>query len=148
MRQLRLKHHEAAMTKARLAGGEVELPHPAEAVVIEVGERSAIGEEALAPMAQRRGIMQAQYFEIGQPKPAALDDRRNVRQCRDIAARKDVPSDPGAGEARPAHPADRMEQRDASRIEKPRDCGEEFRILRLADMLEHADRDDAVELAL
>src|SRR5512138_1984209 len=49
--QLDLGDDMAAAQEAELAGGEVELPHAAEAFVVERGGLGAVGGEALAPVA-------------------------------------------------------------------------------------------------
>ena len=69
----------------------------------------------------------------------------HFRKGRDVAAREDVFADEGAGRGRRAAAADRMQQHDAVRLQHLRAFVEEGAVVVDADMLEHADRDDAVE---
>src|SRR6185437_12802415 len=55
--ELHLEIDVALIAEGDLRAGEVEFPHPAEALVVKVTHRLAVGEEALAPGAQRMGVM-------------------------------------------------------------------------------------------
>ena len=91
--------------------------------------------------------MQPQDFDVGDPQPRPLDDRHDLGQRRRIAAGEDVFAQPRVGRARPVHAADRMQQRDPVGRQQLVDLAEERRVLADPDMLEHADRDDAVVAA-
>ena len=80
-------------------------------------------------------------------RPGALDRRQDLRQRRNVAAREDVFADPGIGDAGAFGAADRMQQHDAVVGERGAAFAEELVIEADPDMLEHADRDDAVERA-
>ena len=77
--------------------------------------------------------------------PALFDHRHHFGQGRDVAAREDIFADPGIGGARPVGAADRVQQHDAVIGQQLARLGEELRVIARAHMLEHADRDDAVE---
>ena len=62
-----------------------------------------------------------------------------------VAARENVFGDPRIGAARPAAAPDRVQQRHAVGLQAARHGVEERAVVHHADMLEHADRDDAVE---
>src|SRR5690606_10188755 len=64
--ELELEHDQVAEAERRLEGGEIELPHPAEAFVIEGFRRIAIGQEPLAPSAQRVRVVQPKHLEVRQ----------------------------------------------------------------------------------
>ena len=88
--QLQLEDHHVRSRKATSQSREVELPHPAEALVVDRGDLGALGLEALAPVAQRLGVVQAQDLDVGDPQARLLDRRQHLRQRRDIAAGEDV----------------------------------------------------------
>jgi hypothetical protein len=71
--------------------------------------------------------------------------RQHLGQAGRVAAGEDVFGDPGIGAAGPVAAADGVQQRHAVRLQAARDGVEEGRGSADADMLEHADRDDAVE---
>ena len=128
-----------------LRGGEIELPHPAEALVIDAGDLGAVREEALAPGLQRLGVVEPQDLDVGRLQPDLVDHRQHLRHRRDVAAGEDVLLDPGVGVARAVEAADRVEHHDAVRREQVAAGVEKGAVVADADMLEHADRDDAVE---
>ena len=64
---------------------------------------------------------------------------------RDVAAGEDVFADEGVGRVGRAAAADRVQEHDAVRLQQLRAFVEEGAVVVDADMLEHADRDDAVE---
>ena len=90
------------------------------------------------------GVMQPQDLDVGDPQPLPLDDRHDLGQSRRIAAGKDVFAEPGRCRARPVHAADRVQQRHPVRRQQRLHLGEKRGVMVDADMLEHADRDDAV----
>ena len=68
--QLHLEHHHGLLAEGHLGRGEIELPHPHEALVVEPLDLLAMGEEALAPVLQRLGVVQAQDLDVGDQEPA------------------------------------------------------------------------------
>src|SRR6202166_2785273 len=146
--QLDLKYDHVAAAECHLGAGEVELPHPHEALIVKPHHLVAVGKETLAPGFERLGIVQLQNFDVADQKAGALDGRQHFGQRRDVAAREDVFGDPGIGDAGRAAAADRVQQRDAIVGEKLRPFAEEDIVKADADMLEHADRYDAVEAAI
>ena len=125
--------------------GEIELPHPAEALVIELGRFVAPRHEALTPGSERVGVVQPQDFDVGHVQAGALDSRQHLGKAWNVAAREDVFPDPGIGRAGNVVAPDRVEQHHSVIIELAARGGEKFVVAADADMFEHADRDDAVE---
>jgi hypothetical protein len=93
-------------------------------------------------------VMKTQNFKIRQPKPSGLYAGQNLREGRDVTPREDVLLYPAACHRRAQHPTDRMDHREAIHGEKARNDVEKIRIIWHANMLEHADRDYAIELPL
>src|SRR6185437_5228093 len=108
--ELNLEVHVAVEAEGDLRAGQVELPHPAEALIVERADALAVGVEAGAPGTQGLGIVQAQDLDVGHPQAKALDDRHDFRQGRYVAAWKNVFAYPGIGVARPVDAADRVEE--------------------------------------
>ncbi len=78
-------------------------------------------------------------------RPGFLDRRHDLGDRRNVAAREDVFLDPGRGAARAAGTADGMKQHRAIGGEEIVAGVEEGSEVPDADVLEHADRDDAIE---
>lgn len=144
-RQLDLEVDEVLPAERGFRAGEVELPHAAEAFVVDRLDLVAVGHEALAPRLQRLGIVQPQDFDVGDREAGALDMRHHLRQRRDVAAGEDVLADEGVGGGRRRGAADGVQQHHPVRLQQRGAFVEEGAVLGDADMLEHADRDDAVE---
>ena len=107
-----------------------------------------MGEETLAPGLERLRIVQSQHLEIGDDQPRALDRRQHFGQRRDVAAGEDVFRDPRIGDDGTLLRPIECSSITPSSASKTRAFAEESVVEADADMLEHADRDDAVELAL
>src|SRR5208282_3368877 len=75
------------------------------------------------------------------------DGGQYFRERGDVASRKDIFGDPGIGDAWSAAAADRVQQKNAVIAEKLRALAEESIVKTDPDMLEHADRHDAIEVA-
>ena len=105
----------------------------------------AVRQEPLAPGLQRFGVVQPQDLDVGDQQARALDRGQHLRQRRDIAAGEDVFGDPGIGDVRPLRAADRVQQHDAVVGQELGAFAEKRVVEDQADVLEHADRDDAVE---
>ena len=108
------------------------------------GDLGAVGLEALVPVVERLGVVQAQELEVRHPQALLLDRLEHLRQRRRVGAREDVLAEPGAGRAGRAHVADGVQQHHPVVLEQIVDLGEELAVVADADVLEHADRDDAV----
>src|SRR5207245_11196730 len=108
----------------------------------------AIRLEALPPLPQRLGVVEAKNLDVREPEAEPFDDRQYLGKGGGIAAGENVLADPGIGLARPVHAADRMDHRDAAAGEKLLHLGEILAVTVDADMLAHADRDDAVVAAV
>jgi hypothetical protein len=80
-------------------------------------------------------------------KTGLFDGRQNFRKRRNVAAREDVFGDPRIGDVRRTAAADRVQQNDAVVGEEFCAFLEEGVVEADADVLEHPDRDDAVEAA-
>ena len=91
--------------------------------------------------------MQPQHFHVGAPQAAALGRGENLRQRRHVAAGENVLADERAGGAGRRHAADAVDEGVAVGLQQFADLGEILVEMADADMLHHADRDDAVELA-
>src|SRR5262245_37473368 len=145
--QLQLEHHQVLIEERRLRAGEVHFPHSAEALAEPFRRNMPGGAETLAPVTEGRRIMEPQDLEVGDDQSLPLDWREHLAQGRAVAARKDVFADEGIGRRRPVEAADRMEYGHAVIGEELADLLEEGAIVSDADMLEHADRHDAIEFA-
>ena len=97
---------------------------------------------------QRLGVVQPQDLDVGDQQAGALDRGQHLRQRRDVAAGEDVLGDPGVGDVRPLRAADRMQQHDAVVGQQLGALAEKGVVEHQADVLEHADRNDAVEFFL
>src|ERR1044071_6809668 len=91
--------------------------------------------------------MQPQDFHVADQKAGALDGRDHLGRSRDVATRKDAFGDPGAGHIGAGGAADRMQEHDAVIGEQLGTAAEIGLVEVDADMLEHADRYDALERA-
>ena len=89
--------------------------------------------------------MQTQELKIRHPQARPLDLGENLRQRRRIGAGEDVLPQPRACRARRAHVADGMQEHQAVIGHQRVDLSEELRVVVHADMLEHADGNDAIE---
>ena len=58
------------LAERHLGRGEIELPHPHEALVVEPLGLLAVGQEALAPGLERLGVVQPQDLDVGDEEPA------------------------------------------------------------------------------
>ena len=98
------------------------------------------------PMPQRFGIVESQHFDIRYSQVLLLDGSHDFRKRRHVASGKNVFRYPGVRGAGRRSSTDRVNQRDAVALQQPPNASEIFPIMRHADMLEHAHRDNAVEL--
>src|SRR5215469_14120849 len=92
--------------------------------------------------------MQPQHLDVGDPQPCLFDPWHYLGNRRRIAAGEDVSAQPWIGRTGAVAAADRMQQGDAIRFEQVAYLREKSTVLADPDMLEHADRDDAVVLAM
>ncbi len=98
--------------------------------------------------ATRHCIVQPRDFYIRDQQPFMLDRRHDFAQGRDVAPREDILGDERIGRGQRIELADRVEQGDAFVGKQVVHTLEEAPVMGRAHMLEHADGDDAVELAL
>ncbi len=103
--------------------------------------------EALPPMGERHRVVQAQDLDVGHHQAGLLDRTHHFGERRRIAAGKDVLAQPGIGGARRIDPADGVQERHPVLGQEPLHRAEILGVVAHANMLEHADRDDAVEAA-
>jgi len=75
LRHLHVKDHLAPVSEGAFTGGEVELPHPAEAFVEALGHLRPNGLEAAEPLGERFGIVQSPDLEIGDHQRGGFDRR-------------------------------------------------------------------------
>src|SRR5271169_4968556 len=141
---LDLVNDEAGVAEASLAGREIEFPQTAEPFIINGGYPIPVCHEPLPPRLQRFGVMQAQDLYVGDVKAGDLDDRHHFGERGRVYAREDVFSDPSVGATRAVSVADRMDQCHAVIGEQLSDLSEILAVVSDTDMLEHADRDDAI----
>src|SRR5271163_2466618 len=146
--ELELENHVAVDPERGLRTCQIKLPHAAEALVVHCFSLVAVGEEALAPDPQRVRIMQSKNFDVGHEQPRSLDRGHHFRNAGDVAAREDVFLNPGVGITGRVATSDRMQQHHAIVFQQAPHMSEIFIVAGGADMLEHTDRDDAVERAL
>ena len=81
-------------------------------------------------------------------KPGALDHRQHLRKGRDIAAREDIFCNPGIGDAWTFRAADGMQDHHTVIGEQLSRIFEKGIVVIDPDMLEHSNRDDAIERRL
>ena len=77
-----------------------------------------------------------------------LDGRGGLRQRGDVGAGKDVPADPGVGQRGRRAAADGVDQGHPVASEQVANLAKVGAVVAHPNVLEHADRDDPVELAL
>src|SRR5580698_402306 len=75
--KLDLKYDHVALAERHLGAGEVELPHPHEALIVKPHHLVAVGKETFAPGFERLGIVQLQDFDVADQKAGALDGRQH-----------------------------------------------------------------------
>src|SRR5580704_4584963 len=145
IRELELHDHVAVDPERSFRATEIEYPHAAEALVVKLCSVISTRHKPLAPNTQRLGIMQSQNFNIRHVKTRPLDRWQHFGQAWNVAAGEDIFADPGVGNAGNGVAADGMEKHHPIVLEQSTDFGEEFVVPADADVLEHADRDNAVE---
>src|SRR5262245_60244438 len=123
--QLELEHHQVLIAKRRLGAGKIHLPHAAEPLSELFGGRMPRCAEALAPVPQRRSVVQPQDLEIRDDQTLALDRRKYLAQRRNIATRENILGNEWVSGSRPIETADRMKHRDAFVREEFADLVEE-----------------------
>src|SRR5215471_19186916 len=104
-----------------------------------------MGEKPLAPCFQRFSIVEAQDLEVRDEQPRTLDDGQHFRQCRNVATGENIFCDPGIGDTRTFGTADRMEQHNAVFTKQPCAFLKKSVVMPDSNMLEHADRNNAVK---
>ena len=70
--QLHVEYHQVPVAEGRAATGKVKLPHAAETLAQAFGDFLAMTAEAVEPLGQGVGIMQAQHFDIRRNHSALL----------------------------------------------------------------------------
>src|ERR1700680_4270019 len=133
------------MPESHLAGDQIELPHPAEPLVVESGDPIPVLQEATVPVLERLGIVQAQNLDVGREQSRLLNRRHDLRQGRNIGPWEDVLADEGIDRRGLVEAAGGMEQANAVIVQQVSDLAEELAIVPLSDVFEHADGDDPVE---
>ena len=136
---------QIAVDEGRPCAGEIEGPHPEEALVIEGDDRVFRGHRAIIPVIERHAVMEPEHLHIGDHHLGLLARGNDLRQRGIIAAWEDIFQGEGVGFSRHAEPSDGVEQHDPIVGEQLAAFVEEYVILRHADMLEHPDRHDPVE---
>jgi len=127
------------VAKRDFAARQVELPHPAETLVVGRFDLVPVAVESAHPFGDLLGVMQAENFEIGDLESDLLDRGQRFRQGRSVAAREDIFAQPGIGRARLLHAADGVEDEDIVILEQIPGLFEILEIVLGADMLEHPD---------
>ena len=129
------------------SAGEIEFPHPAEPLVVHRFGFLAVRLKPIRPNLQSFGIMQAQHFYIENDETCPLDMGDDFGKARYVATGKNVFDDPRAGRPGAVGAPDRMQERDAVVVQRCGNLLEELLEIVHAHMLEHSDRDDAVEFS-
>jgi hypothetical protein len=101
--------------------------------------------ERFAPVAERLGVVNAQYFDIGAHQPRTLDRRHDLRQGRTVRARENILADKRVDGGRRIESSDGMDDRNTIICEQILQLAEVFLINFLAHIFEHPDGDDPVE---
>ena len=141
------------MEEECLAGRQIQLPAAHEAFVEAEGEHlPAVGEEALAPLAQGLGVMGGEVVEVVDDQPAGGGHRSlQGAQARQVAAREDMLADPVGAVAvavvELVRDGDHLHRRPPLGREQALAGGEEVTEIAVADRLEHLDRHDGVVAA-
>src|SRR5262245_8968390 len=156
--KLNLKYGESVISERRLEPGQVVFPHPDEPFraaepraqfrrfIEQPDDLVALGKEVGPPCMQRVRIVDAQDFDVADDQARAFDRGGKFRECWLVASWEDVTPNPGIGLTRAIPASDRVEQYDAVIRQQVTAFAKERRVVLLADVLEHSDRDDAVEL--
>ena len=111
--------------------------------------RDAIGGavEAVTPVAQGLRVVKAEVLDVEDGVIPRLEERRHhLAQCGRICAGEDSFSDPGTQGTRAIH-ADEMQKSAAGIADGAVDHFTESAIIFRANVLEHSDRDEDIELA-
>src|SRR5690606_24062568 len=96
-RQLDLEDDQILPAEGGFRAGEIEIPHAAEALVVDRLGLVTVDEEACPPVLERLGIVEAKDLDVVDHQPRLLDRRHYLRKGRDVAAREDVFTNEGAG---------------------------------------------------
>ena len=102
--------------------------------------------EPVQPMFQCLGVMQSQVFDIEHRQPPGFEDFHHLVQTGRIRAREYAPLDPRIHRAR-SNTANTVDQTPPLWFEATIDDLSQRRVMLLADMFQHANRDKDVELA-
>jgi len=75
---LDLEYHQVAGAERHFRTGEIEFPHPHEALVIKAQDLVAMGEETLPPGLECLSVVQLQDFDVGDDEVRMLDRRQDL----------------------------------------------------------------------
>ena len=75
-RQLQLKYDESVLAECGFGTGQIKIPHPAEIFPKPAFDRFPIGMQALSPGGQRRWIVLAPHFDVGDEQPLLFQNAR------------------------------------------------------------------------
>src|SRR5262245_50640235 len=129
--------------------GEIEVPRAVERVADRFADLPLDVLEALPPVHQRAGVVQAQVVDVEDGELRALEDRLlDLRERRRMAAREDAPRDPRVERTRPIAPDEVQQAASVHRIERPPDRVGQRVVLTPPDVPEPADRHEHVEAAV
>ena len=90
--------------------------------------------------------MQPENFDVAHQQSSVFDRRDDLGDGGNVAARENILRDPGAGHVGTGRAADRMQHHHTVIAEQFGAPPKEFFVKAHADMLEHADGHDPVEL--
>src|SRR6202167_4532115 len=144
---LQLEDHQIALAEGHFRRRKVEFPHPHKADIVKPLHLLAVRKKTLAPGLQRIRVVQLQHFDVGDDEFRALDRRQNFRKSGDVAAGENVFRYPGIGDARRSATANGVQNKDAIIAENVCALAKVRVVKSDADVLEHADRNDAIKPA-
>ena len=94
LHELDLEIVHAQIAEGAFRRGEIELPHAAEALVIEFPGTLAVVGEAQEPFTQCLGIVQSEDLDVGDVESGLLDMRQHFRERGNVTPWEDVLLDP------------------------------------------------------
>jgi hypothetical protein len=77
-----LKYDKSVLAECGFGTGKIKIPHPAEIFPKPVFDHFPIGMQALPPGGERRRIVLAPHFDIGDEEPLLFHNAHHFRQRR------------------------------------------------------------------
>ena len=99
----------------------------------------------MRPLVERQSVMRREIFDVPNAKIALRQMSDNFGERGDVAAWENILFDPTVNGAL-TDARDRVQEREATRLEQRFNVSHKLGQMSLADMLDHPDADDIIEL--